>query len=104
MRLVLELSLLRLASIFRRSPLFVQRISVAWIVVRRPSLAVFTLTRSSIEPTFASPTGQPNAKPGCSKPFFVAHPAATNTAASSATIVHTAFIGGSPSYGLGPPV
>ena len=61
MRFTLLLSLLRLASIFIRSPVLEQRSSVAWMVVRRPSLTVLTLTRSSIELTLASPIGQPKA-------------------------------------------
>src|SRR5574341_1486216 len=84
-RFTVLLSLLRLASILSRSPVFEQRISVAWTVVRRPSLTVFRRTRSSIEPTLASPIGQPNAYPGTSKPFFVAQPAANASSRTAAS-------------------
>src|SRR5438270_14094951 len=93
MRLTLLLSLFRLASILIRSPVLEQRISVGWIVVRRPSIAVLAFTRSSIELTLDSPTGQPKAKPGCSKPFLVAQPAVTKAAATaSGTTIHVFFI------------
>src|SRR3954470_5419077 len=92
MRFTLLLSLFRLASILMRSPVLEQRISVGWMVVRWPSIAVLAFTRSSIELTLASPIGQPKAKPGCSKPFLVAQPAVNADAASAATI-HACFIG-----------
>src|SRR6267142_4572007 len=98
MRFTLLLSLFRLASIFSRSPDFVQRSSVGWMVVRRPSVAVFALTRSSIELTLASPIGQPKEKPGFSKPFLAAQPAAS-AATSSAMMVHVRFILKSPLCG-----
>src|SRR3954469_2747809 len=65
------------------------------MVVRRPSIAIFAFTRSSIELTFCSPIGQPKAKPGCSKPFLVAQPA-TSAVAASADRIHVVFISGSP--------
>src|SRR5712671_7933968 len=87
MRLTVELSLLRLASIFSRSPERLQRISVGWMVVRLPSLITFSLTRSSIELTLASPVGQPKAWPGITKPFSVVdQPASQDT--RRAAIVH----------------
>src|SRR5438477_11690215 len=92
MRFTLLLSLFRLASILMRSPVLEQRSSVGWIVVRRPSIAVLAFTRSSIELTLASPTGQPKAKPGCSKPFLVAQPAVSARTISAAR-VHAFLIG-----------
>src|SRR5260221_11500965 len=86
MRFTLLLSLFRLASILMRSPAFEQRISVGWMVVRRPSIAVLAFTRSSIEPTLVSPIGQPKAKPGCSKPFLVAQPAVGARTISEASV------------------
>src|SRR6185436_3203019 len=103
MRLTWELSLLRLTSILYKSPVIsVQRISVAWIVVRLPSYTTLDLTRSSIELTFASPIGQPKEKPGFSKPFLVPQPVAS-AATSSAMIVHVRFILRSPSCGAAAP-
>src|SRR6185436_104869 len=102
MRLIWELSLLRLTSILYKSPVIVQRISVAWMVVRLPSYTTFCLTRSSIEVTFASPIGQPKEKPGFSKPFLVPQPA-PSAATSSAMIIHVRFILRSPSCGAAVP-
>src|SRR5436305_686399 len=99
MRFTLRLSLLRLASILRRSPLLLQRISVGTTVVREPSITTLSLTRSSIDATLASPTGQPKACPGTSKPFLVAQPAAS-AATSTAAMVHAYLILSSPFFVL----